>query len=319
MKFSELTEHLNGQVGNIYLVTGQDDFLMDKTISNFKKKLITCFEDLNFEVFDDENFDMQAIINACNGVPFASEKKLIVVKNFSKLIKDDEKKLTDYAKNPNPTTCLILISNEKSLQSLNNATIIDCQTLSNDSLSKLIASLCKKQEKSITVKAANLLMEKCENDSMKISNEIIKLSSYETGDTINEEDVKEVVTDSFDLDIFKLTNALANKNGTLALEVLTNLLSAKTEPFAIFASISSNFRRMFLTSLSGDLTNEQIAERLGVKPYAITKAKENAKKFSVKKLKKINELSEECDFLSKNGNLSQLNALYYFLFSILAI
>ena len=97
------------------------------------------------------------------------------------------------------------------------------------------------------------------------------------------------------------------------------MLSAKTEPTQIISAIAGNFRRMFLSVITTNLTNEQIAQELKVKPYAILKAKETAAKFSVKNLKRIHELLQEVDFKLKNGKMSAENCVYYLVFNILTV
>lgn len=319
MKFFEIADNLNKEIMPFYVVSGQDEYLRQKTISYLKKYTIFEYEELNYSFYNEENFNAQAIINSCNGLPFGNLKKLIVVKDPPKPTKEDEDYFSSYAQNPNPTTCLIIISQEKFFVGLPNITNIDCSTLDNASLQKLIASQCKKQNKSISTDAGNLLILKCDGDGLKITNEITKLSFFVEDNLITKEHVEETVTNSFNLDIFKLTNALAEKNSSETLNILSNLLGAKTEPTIILSAISNLFRRMFLSQISTNQTNEEIAKMLNVKPYAITKAKENAKKFTIKTLKKINELLTETDYMIKSGQMSATNSIYYLIFNILTI
>lgn len=319
MKFIEINENINQEIKPIYLLTGGDVFLISKTISIFKKKLITEFEELNFDLFDSENYNMRNIINSANGLPFGITQKLVVIKELSKLNKEDELFLQSYCLNPNPSTILLIASNEKVLEKFENVEKIDCSVLSENSLLKLIASECKKNQKTMSVDAGKLLIQKCDSDTSKIVNEVTKLCFYSEENLITAEQVAEVVTDSLELDIFKLTNSLSDKKSDATLQIVKNLLQAKVEPSIIISAISNNFRRMFLASISTDLTNDSLADKLGVKSYAIVKAKENAKKFSVKNLKRINELLTETDYMLKSGQMSAINSVYFLIFNILTI
>ena len=318
MKFIELNENINKEILPVYLVTGEDVFLISKTIAIFKKKLLTAFEELNFSLFDAENYNMQQAINSANGLPFGNDKKLIVIREIPKLNKEDELFLQSYCLNPNPSTVLLIVSNEKALAKL-DLQKIDCSTLSEQSLLKLISIECKKNNKTITVDGAKLLISKCDGDTSKIVNELTKLAFYSDDSLITQEQVQEVVTDSFELDIFKLTNALADKKSEVSLQILKNMLQSKVDPTIILSAISNNFRRMFLAMISTDLTNDALADKLGVKPFAVVKAKENAKKFSVKNLKRINELLTESDYMLKSGQMSAINTVYFLIFNILTI
>ena len=313
-----MSDNLTKEILPVYIISGNDSFLIQKAISQFKKSCILEYEELNYDQYDDDNFNAQNIINSCNGLPFCNAKKLVVVRGISKLNKDDEKMFQSYLSNPNATTCLVLVSDEKLFQDVANIEKVDCSTLGNESLQKMIAHQFKKQNKTIALDAANLLITKCEGDAMKITNEITKLSFLDKS-LITKDLVDEIVANSFNLDIFKLSNALAEKNSDAALNILTNLLNAKTEPTAILSANSNSFRRMFLSSISTNQTNEELAKILGVKPFAITKAKENAKKFSVKTLKKINELLTQTDFMIKSGQMSAVNSVYFLIFNILIL
>lgn len=319
MKYFEVAENLSKEIMPIYIIFGQDEYLKQKTISHFKKFCIFEYVELNYTFYNEENFDTQTIINSCNGLPFGNLKKLIVVKNPPKLTKENENMFDSYAQNPNLSTCLVILSQEKFFLSLPNVTSIDCSTLDNTNLQKLIAMQCKKQNKNILTDAANLLILKCDGDALRITNEITKLSFFIEDNLITKEHVEENVSNSFNLDIFKLTNALAEKNSSETLNILSNLLSAKMEPTIILSAISNSFRRMFLSQISKNQTNEEIAKLLNVKPYAITKAKENAKKFTDKTLKKINELLTQTDYMIKSGQMSAINSIYYLIFNILII
>ncbi len=318
MKFIDLNKNLKDILASIYVVSGEDSFLISQTINTFKKQVVTDFPDLNYNYFDDNNTNIIQVLNACNGLPFMIEKKLVVAK-IEALAKNDFELLKEYANNPNPATVFLLVSQNKDFLKLSNTTEIDCSWLDNETLLKLIASRLKAHDKTITRTAAQALIKKCDNDAMKIVGELEKLRFYTSQALITEEDVAIVVPDSFEFNIFNLTNALSAKNADTTLKILKDMLSAKTEPTQIISAIAGNFRRMFLSVITTNLTNEQIAQELKVKPYAILKAKETAAKFSVKNLKRIHELLQEVDFKLKNGKMSAENCVYYLVFNILTV
>jgi len=82
--------------------------------------------------------------------------------------------------------------------------------------------------------------------------------------------------------------------------------------------ISNHFRRLFYISVS-DMSNAELASYLGVKEYAILKARKQVNNFSKAQLKKIINLTEEVDFFTKSGKMQAENALYYLVFNILFI
>lgn len=318
MKFIDLNKNLKESLSPIYYVTGDDSFLISQTISVLKKQVVTDFADLNYNYFEEVTSNLTQVLNACNGMPFAAEQKLVVAK-IENILKADFEALKSYSQNPNPACVFVIVSNTSDFAKLENAQQIDCSALDGETLLKLIASRLKAHNKSITRPAAQALIKKCDSDAMKIVGELEKLRFYTKEEIITEDDVLDVVPNSFELNIFNLTNALAAKNSDTTLKILKDMLSAKTEPTQIIAAIANNFRRMFLSVITNNLTNEQIAQELKVKPYAIQKAKETAAKFSVKNLKRIHELLQEVDFKLKNGKMSAENCVYYLVFNILTV
>ncbi|MGI5842502.1 MAG: DNA polymerase III subunit delta, partial [Christensenellales bacterium] len=308
MKFFDVKKNIETAVSPVYIIYGTDDFLIKQTISTFKKQILTDFADLNFNSFNQETYNANNILNSLNGMPFGCDKKLVTAILPQNASKDDVKLFEKYFENPNPTSVFLLVVADKNILNTQKTELIDCEKLSQVELQKLIGSRLKNFDKTISVPAANLLIEKCDYDATRITTELEKLPFYNDEKIITTEVVENLVSDSFDLNIFNLTNALTKKNSDLTLQILKNMLDHKIEPSSIFAAIASNFRRMFISVISKDLTNEEIANALKVKPFAVSKAKENAKKFSVKNLKRINELLQDVEYKFKSGKMSAINS-----------
>lgn len=314
MKFTDLSKHLESTVEPIYHIIGGDGFLTSKTISIFKKKLISDFENLNFFIFDDENFEINQVISSLQQLPFGSNYKIVVLKNISKISENDKALLLEYAKRPNLQNCLLIIDNQKIFSFL-QATEIDCSGLPVSAQQKLIASLLKNHSKQITVDGAEYLIEICNGNLSVLENEVTKLAFYSDDKIITKQDVQNIAVKAVEHEVFELTNALSKKNTTQAIEILKQMLDGKNDPSSLLGLIYSHFRRLFFVSTS-NLSTEELANYLKVKPYAITKAKESLNSFSPKMLKKIYSLCEEVDYMNKSGGMSSENCLYYLIFNI---
>ena len=126
--------------------------------------------------------------------------------------------------------------------------------------------------------------------------------------------IENVVTKATEFTVFELTEALGKKDSDKALE----LVSLMEKDNATLSLITNHFRRLFFIAIS-DSTNAELASLLGVKEYAIIKARDQIKNFSKMQLKKIYALLEKVDYFIKSGQMQALNALYYLVFSILYI
>ena len=135
-----------------------------------------------------------------------------------------------------------------------------------------------------------------------------------TEDLITKAVVDAVVIKDAEYTVFELTDALGKKDGDRAMK----LLSLMEKEQGVLSLISNHFRRLFFIGIS-DMTNAELASYLGVKEYAVVKARGQIKEFSKNQLRKINQLLEEIDYSIKSGAMQATNALYYLVFNILYI
>lgn len=312
MKYTELKANLSKELKNVYTIIGDDEFLIANAIKLVKKNTIDQMEELNFDSFDQDTFDCASILNKAMQLPFLSNKRCIVIHLPQKIKKDDEKSFYDYAKQPNPQSVLIFVDRQ-SLYKFGET--IDCSKLSTSELLKIVPNFFAKFNKSISLDAANLLIERCNCDAMKISKETEKISNYCDGDVVHIQEVDLLVKADLQFEVFKLINFISAKNKQQTINQINLLVESKEDPLGIVTLLSNTFRRMFYAKIS-NLNTQELATKLGVKPFAVSKAKENANAFSQKELRKIVELCEELDFLSKQGQMSPVNSLYYLVFCI---
>ena len=127
--------------------------------------------------------------------------------------------------------------------------------------------------------------------------------------------IDNLVSKDTELKVFDLTIALSAKNIQKAQQILYDMLQAGEPPIKILGLIAGHFRRMFFAKINKG-TGAELAKALGCKEYAITKAKQQAEKFTAKQLKDIQNLILEVDYSIKSGAMTQENALYYLIFKI---
>ena len=309
---------VNGLKG-IYLIFGEDNALADKAWQMIAAKAGTGagFELFDVTSFNDENFSAKVVTDTCEGLPMGSEKKLVLVKNIAKLKEDDKKIFEAYANNPSPSTCLVVIDTFGVFDFLiaKKAEQVDCKRFSMEELLKIVSVETRRLSKTISEQAAKELIERCNFYYGNITNELKKLAFFDAeSQMITKEAVEKSVNKEIEFVIYELTEALSHKDGNRAIE----LLHLMEKDVGTLSLMTNHFRRVFFAGVS-DGTNAEIAKELGVKEYAITKAKQAAKNFSKVSLKKIFELLEEVDYSMKSGKMSQTNCLYYLVFSILSI
>lgn len=310
-----LKKRLNDGIARVYLVEGDDYYLYDKAFSMIKNACQITMDDFNINIFDDESFNLTKFFNATEMLPMADPKRLVVLKGC-KITESDKKNLYELLlKIPKTTTVLILDYNNNFEYLKKDFVFVDASRMDQQTVGKLVIAYLAKQGKQISSEALTALIEACNGYVTRIFSELGKLVYYDVNSPlITKKMVDELVTKDTEFSVFELTEALSKKNGDKAIKILK--LMEKEQ--GVFTLIANQFRRLFYASIS-DLPNLELAKLLGVKEFAVIKARQLAKGFSKAQLNKISSLLEELDFSVKSGAILQQNALYLLVFNIIYV
>lgn len=293
---------------NLYLFQG-DAYLAQKGIDFICQKQNIKSFDISF--FNDENFDAQAMVTACEQMSFFAEKRLVVVKDLLKLTEKDKKLITEYTKKINPLCILVFIDTFKSgIFDFVSKDKVELKLLPNE-LNQFVYSEAKKSNHIFDKEAISTLINFCNDDLSKMVIEIKKICDFKgESENITKQDVELLVHKDEEAGVFDLTNALGEKNVSKSLHILAQIMGGVEQNSKIFALLSTQMRRMFfiVTSKKSDI---ELANIFQVKPFAVTRLRRSAKNFSAKKLKDILYELEDVEYMLKNAMFSQENALYY--------
>ncbi len=305
-----LKQRLQKKIEPCYVVQGEDVLLYDKALELIKNACNVQLLDFNLTIFDDDSFAEQAALDSLQTLPIGSEKKIVLFKNLTKFSENFKKNLREYLKNPVPSTCLVIFDFFNKFDFL-IAEKVNAKRMDDRSLQGLISAELKKHGKTITDSACQRLIESCCGYYSLIFNEISKLAACDEFE-ITEKEVENLVCKETEFTVFELTDALSRRDADKAVE----LLSLMEKDGKTFTLVLNHFRRLFFASIS-DLSDRELAEMLGVKEFAITKARQIAKNFTKMQLKNIYEMLDDVDFYIKNGQMQIENALFYLIFGIL--
>ena len=305
-----LKARLQKKIESCYLVQGEDVLLYDKALELIKKRVNLELEEFNLQVFDDDSFNGDAVIDACEMLPMGSDKKIVLLKNGTKFDKSYQQKLKDYLKSQVESTVLVIFDFFNKFDFIISEKI-NAKRLDDASLKDIIAAELAAHDKTITADAAQQLIEMCCNYYSLIKNELEKLVACDDFQ-ITIKTVNNLVSKETEFTVFELTDALSKKDAQKAVELLS-LMDKDTKTFSL---VLNHFRRLFFVSISG-MSDKEIADIMGVKEYAISKARTLSKNLTKLQLKNIYEMLNDVDFYIKNGQMQIENALYYLIFGIL--
>lgn len=330
MSLDVLKEDLkNNKIRTLYLFYGPEDYLMKHYANSIEKSLLT--EDLKSlnKVVLEGKVEINKVRDNCETMPIFSDRKVVIVKN-SGLFKP-AKKAGDSTKKGKPANddltlllqdlpsyvCLIFYEQEidkriKAIDAIKkNGLIVEFAYQKPDELIKWVIKRFKAAGVDIDMATASRLVENCEQGMTDILNEVEKLSAYLGGkNKVTLQDIEKVCTKSIKSRVFDLTDAIAEKNSTRALNLLNDMVVLKEPVPKILFMIARQFRQILQVKLlhSEGLNNGDIASKLGLTPFIAGKILKQAGSFSVERLKKAMGTCLEFDIAVKTGKLEDMTA-----------
>lgn len=319
MKFIELKASLKNEIQSVYILEGNDRFVIKNAIDLIDKRLGLSFPDVNKLQFNDENkYTIENILDSASCVPFGDLKKLIIIWDTTLKTQDAQKFLDFIKKGGADTTIFIFAVTEanefiKKIKTI--STVVDCGKLDEVTLSRWIVANFSKNGVQIQEGAVKLLIEYCNSNLARISSEVEKLSTIGVSVVTNVEIEKFVVPER-EYQIYELTDAISKNDKIKVFDIVETMLNHDKFQIGLLQYLYQSFRKLFYISISKD-SDEILAEYFNVKPYSIKMSRVQASKFTPKQLKKINEQLSELEYNIKSGKANTNNAINYAICKIL--
>lgn len=237
----------------IYTVYGDETFLIKQSLSLIKDKVLGKNNvDISLIELRGQDVTFGQILDELWSVPLlgAENRRLIIIEDAGDFIKSSKKPMKKYFDRPSPYASLVLICS--SIESwikkeeTDKAITIECKKLQNRQLQSWIVARGRCYKKKITDAASRVLIEDTGNDLNLLDNQILKLATY-VGDneTINEDDVVEIIFDVKKRSVFELTDAMADKDIVKALRTLDKLITLGEELTKIIFLLAWQLKRIW--------------------------------------------------------------------------
>lgn len=305
---------------SIYLIESNDSFVIEEKISNIKKNYQN--EEIELVKYDLSNINIEVLIEDLDTYNFFTNKKIIVGTNGDFKTANTEqniKRFIKYLNNPSDTNILILVNakfNEKEELGLllkEKAEVIDTHI----NINQLIKDQCTNYN--IDNRTINYLITKCNNDNVKIFNEIDKLKLYKCDDkTITINDIDEIVIKSLDDNIFDLIDAIVKKDKKNSFRIYKELIEHNEEPIKIIITLANKFRLIYQVKIlaKNKMTNEEIGKKLGVKEYPVKLARGLGFNYTESEILSYIDKLADMDYNIKIGNVYQNISFETFILNI---
>lgn len=279
----------------VYLIYGDQDLLLERALEQLRRSVGELADlDFNSETFDGENANVDEVVAACNTLPFASERRLVVVRNVDKMGKDGTDTLVKYAENPCESTILTLVAKKlakntrlyKAVDKLGG--LIERAAPRPSEYPGEVQKLFARHGKTVTLDGAELMVNAVGKDLRRLSVEVDKAVAF-TGTTseLTARDIEQVVSTAATTSVFELGAALGDRDCARALRLLDRLLGDGESVHGLHALALRNVRDLIaaraLIDRGGGSVGELAAE-LGRPDWQIRNLPRQARGFTSEEL-----------------------------------
>ena len=319
IKYDALEKELNNsKLRPIYLLFGDEKFLIDTAVNKIKKNFGELTLGINYVIIDETNVHLVFNIE----VPaFGFDKKLIIVKNSGLFKKDGRKKeptplqkeVVEYIKENMDTieemAVIVFVEGEVDKNAVyditsKNGIVCDISSLKPNQICTKLKQITAMYHVSCDDNTLNYLIECSGTNLQNLVNEIRKLIEYAgEGGIITKDAIDMLSIKQIESVIFDLTDSLGAKKIDNALEVLDNLIYQKEPLQKILITLYNHFKKLYFCVVAMHL-NKDIVSALNLKPnqtFLVSKYKRQASSFNGKDLRKILNELVEIDYKSKIG------------------
>ncbi len=302
-----------------YILYGENAVMLDDFIEELMKS-----KDISDKiVYDYNESNIKDVIEECSYNDLFGSKKMVVLDNSVFLTSKsslEDKTFDSYISSPNENTVLVfkvicekLDERKKLVKDLKSKSIVkEFKDLDKTNINGYINSYFTNLGYKIEYNAVSEIISRIGEMRRVLYSELEKLKLYKIKDKhITIEDVKKVVTKYEEDNIFKLVDAVIQRDKKLIFNTYKKLVSDKEEPAVIISLLANNIMLILECSIltKEGMSSKDIASKLKEHPYRVSLAINNS--YKVKKEELIDNLNKlaELDYQIKTGEVDRFKGL----------
>ncbi|WP_461205570.1 DNA polymerase III subunit delta [Clostridium sp. DL1XJH146] len=324
-----------GDIKNIYLFCGDDEKNIKESVEKIVNKCLNKeFYELNYVEIDGQTIDPQKLINACETLPFMSDKKVVLVyradffrddcdKNSEKSYKEIKKYIEEIQKD-----CVLIFyyifsnareKESRKVKSLDKKIeVVKIGKLKGRFLEDKVKEMFLEKGKDIKKLELAVFCSYVQNNLDIIENEVDKLCAYTENENITRKDIDALVSRKSENDIFNLVDFLSKRDPNGAIDILDELIFKGEAVNSILYMIERQMR--LLTQIRVGIDNGKnsgvLAKELKLNSYICDKMVTQSRKFSFTYLKKCLEECIETEKRLKSVSVNTKTELEFLIMKI---
>ncbi len=300
-----------GELKSIYLLYGQERYLVLKMKEKLKNAMISPEDSFNYTYFEGNKIDLGKVKEMSETMPFFSEKRLLLIED-SGLFKKSSDAMVDILKNLPDTTRILFVENEIDKRNKlykyvsKNGYAAELNGMTEKELLVFVAREIGGAGKKIRENTAYYLLAIAGTDMNILRNEIEKLVAYVgKREEITKKDFDAIVTVEITNKIFDMISHIVYKEQKKALDLYYDLVAKKEPPLRILALLVRQFQILFQVKdlQSHQKSRQEMAKIVGLAPFIVGKYEKQAAGFS---LEQIRNCVKECAQVEEKIKTGQL-------------
>jgi len=319
-----------GKAQGVFLFDGPEENIKAAALQSLRKAILPeGMEELNESVMDNPASD--AIIAACETLPFLADKRLVIIREHPALTgrADADEKLISYLAHVPDSCVLIFLARGKAdarkklyTTIKKHGAFVTFAPLTDAEVEQWIVRIFQSLGKGCSQHVASVLAFTVGSDTALLRTEIDKLAALAGDrDEILESDVQAVATRSVECTVFEMVDAVVAGQEGKAFALLRDMLTTGSDRLGILAMLLRQFRLMQHIKIMQyeKVPVPAIKQKLGVAPFAADRMLRQAAGYSGGQVKQAVDICLQTEYRVKSGQMNQEGSLEAAMLQIFAL
>ena len=294
--FETLKKDLSaGKPGRLYIFHGEETYLRDYYLDKLRDTVLTGgLGEFNRHDLDAKAMNPHALEEAVDCLPMMAERTLVLVTDYD-LFKAGERDREEYVRilSSLPDYCCLVFlydlidykpdARTKLAQAVKKSgTAVNFVRQGQRELTDWVRRHFKALGKEIDPRLCGELIFLCGDLMHNLQQEIGKIGAYAKGPAIARADIEAVATPQLDAVVFRIADAIGEKNYDKAAKILGELYQMQKSPYEILSALSKQLRQLYSArlALDGRRNAAWVAQLWGMR-YPADRLMVSARRFSL--------------------------------------
>ncbi len=311
----QLSEEIGtGQLKQVYILYGVEAYLRNQYKDKLKDALLDGGDLMNFHYFEGKDVRTEEVIDLAQTMPFLAQRRVLMLEN-SGLFAHGGEALAEYLGDPCETAYFVFVETDVDKRSklykaaAARGRAVEFREMDKPTLERWIYGRLKQDNKKISGRDLDLLLDRTGFDMSNIAMELEKLVCYcMDRDVITAGDIEAICTKQVNNRIFDMINALAERRQEAAMKLYYDLLMLKEPPMRILFLIARQFNLLLRVKelKKKGYGADAIGKEVGLAGFIARKYVTQAAKFKESDLRRAVEDCVETEEAVKTGRMGDV-------------